>query len=122
MLGIKETIAMTDAKITRRSALRATALGVVAIGAAAENAWAAAAAAKALPALAPTDPAAKALGYVEDATKVDAKANPLFKKGQDCANCLQWDEKTAMPQGKCKIFPGKLVKATGWCKVYVKKP
>jgi hypothetical protein len=113
---------MNDAKITRRSALGATALGVVAISAAAESAWAAAAAAKALPVLKPADPAAKALGYTEDATKVDAKANPLFKKGQTCANCFQWDEKTAMPQGKCKIFPGKLVKATGWCKVYVKKP
>jgi hypothetical protein len=116
---------MTNAKITRRSALRATALGLVAVSAAADNVWAAGnppAAAKKLPVLTPSDPAAKALGYVDDATKVDAKANPLFKKGQDCANCLQWDEKTAMPQGKCKIFPGKLVKARGWCKVYVKKP
>jgi hypothetical protein len=113
---------MNNAKITRRSALRTAALGVVAISAAAESAWSAAAAAKALPVLKPADPAAKALGYIEDATKVDAKANPLFKKGQNCGNCLQWDEKTAMPQGKCKIFPGKLVKAAGWCKVYVKKP
>ncbi len=112
---------MNDAKITRRSALRTAALGVFAISVAAESAWAAAAA-KALPVLTPADPAAKALGYIEDATKVNAKANPLFKKGQNCANCLQWDEKTAMPQGKCKIFPGKQVKAAGWCKVYVKKP
>lgn len=113
---------MNEPKISRRYALRAAALGVVAVGAAAESAWAAAAAAKALPVLKPADPAAKALGYIEDATKVDAKANPMYKKGQNCANCFQWDEKTAMPQGKCKIFPGKLVKAGGWCKVYVKKP
>jgi hypothetical protein len=113
---------MNTKTITRRSALRAAALGLVAVSATAENVWAAPAAAKALPVLKPADPAAKALGYIEDATKVDAKANPLFKKGQICANCLQWDEKTAVPLGKCKIFPGKVVKAAGWCKVYVKMP
>ena len=43
--------------------------------------------------LSPTEPAAKALGYIEDATKVDAKANPTFKAGQNCANCLQWADK-----------------------------
>ena len=37
----------------------------------------------------PNEPQAKSLGYVEDATKVDAKANPNFKPGQHCANCLQ---------------------------------
>ena len=37
----------------------------------------------------PNEPQAKSLGYVEDATKVDAKANPNYKPGQICANCLQ---------------------------------
>ena len=42
----------------------------------------------------PNEPQAKSLGYVKDATKVDPKANPNFKPGQSCANCLQ------VPKGK----------------------
>ena len=71
----------------------------------------------------PTDPAAKALGYVEDTTKVDAKANPMHKAEQHCGNCLQWvDKNRAAPVSKCNLFPGKLVKNPGWCKVWVKAP
>jgi len=54
---------------------------------------------------------------------VDAKANPNFKPGQICANCLQ------VPKGKegrdwipCNIFAGRPVAAKGWCKVFVKRP
>jgi len=84
---------------------------------------AAPAAASALPMLSPTDPAGKALGYIEDATKVDAKANPTFKAGQNCANCLQWaDKNRKAPTSKCNLFPGKMVKSGGWCKVWVKAP
>lgn len=84
---------------------------------------AAPAAAGALPALSPTEPAAKALGYIEDATKVDAKANPTFKAGQHCANCLQWaDKNRKAATSKCNLFPGKMVKSGGWCKVWVKAP
>ena len=75
----------------------------------------------------PNEPQAKSLGYVKDSTKVDAKANPNFKPGQHCANCLQ------VPKGKegapgaggqvpCNIFAGRLVEANGWCKVWVKRP
>jgi hypothetical protein len=89
----------------------------------AAGAAAAPAAAGALPMLSPTEPAAKALGYVEDATKVDAKANPTFKAGQNCANCLQWaDKNRKAPSSKCNLFPGKMVKSGGWCKVWVKAP
>ena len=58
-----------------------------------------------------------------DASKVDAKANPNFKPGQHCANCLQ--APTAKAGDKmvaCNIFGGRMVAANGWCKVYVKKP
>jgi len=71
----------------------------------------------------PSEPQAKSLGYTKDATKVDAKANPNFKPGQQCANCLQ------VPKGKeggaevpCNIFAQRPVSAKGWCKVYVKRP
>jgi hypothetical protein len=68
------------------------------------------------------DPQAKALGYVADAAKVDAKSNPTFKPGQNCAGCLQLTGKAGDPLRPCNLFPGKLVSANGWCKAWVKKP
>ncbi len=75
-----------------------------------------------LPRLEESDPAAKALGYVPDAKRVDAKANPMFKPGSTCASCAQLQGKPADPWRPCTIFPGKLVNANGWCKVWVARP
>ena len=110
---------MKSEKLTRRSLLGASLLGVSAIPVIVETALA-----QAAPTLLnPTDPAAKALGYVEDTTKVDAKANPMHKAEQHCGNCLQGvDKNRAAPVSKCNLFPGKLVKNPGWCKVWVKAP
>ena len=117
---------MNNPKLTRRQILGATVLGLPAIPVVVETAFAQAkpaAAAAALPVLSPTEPAAKALGYVEDAKKVDAKTNPNFKAGQHCGNCLQWADKNRQaPLAKCNLFPGKQVKNPGWCKVWVKAP
>lgn len=64
-----------------------------------------------LPHLADSDPTAKALGYVEDASKTtDAK----HKAGDDCANC-QFYTGGATGYGPCQLFPGKSVAAKGWC-------
>jgi len=79
-------------------------------------------AAAANPLVDPSDAQAKALGYAVDATKVDAKANPNFKAGQHCANCIQYTGKAGDAEGGCNLFPGKSVKAAGWCKVWVLKP
>jgi hypothetical protein len=70
----------------------------------------------------PNDAQAKALAYVADATKVDAKANPTYKAGQHCANCIQYTGKAGDAEGGCNLFPGKNVHAGGWCKVWVLKP
>ena len=115
---------MNNPKLTRRQILGATVLGLPAIPVVVETALAQAKPAGAsLPVLSPTEPAAKALGYIEDAKKVDAKANPNFKPGQHCGNCLQWaDKNRKAPTAKCNLFPGKLVKNPGWCKVWVKAP
>ena len=80
------------------------------------------AAAAALPPLSDADPQAKALGYVADTTKVDAKANPTHKPEQKCGNCAQFQGKAADASGGCNIFAGKSVNANGWCKVWAKKP
>ena len=63
----------------------------------------------------PKDPAAAALGYVEDAAKVDGKKYPAYVKDQNCANCLQLQGKPGNDYRPCSLFPGKLVAVAGWC-------
>ena len=75
-----------------------------------------------LPLLDPSDPTAKALGFVTDATKVDAASNPTYKPGQRCGTCAQFQGKPGDATAGCNIFAGKAVPATGWCKVWAQKP
>jgi len=82
-----------------------------------------AAAQAALPKLDVNDPSAKALLYVEDASKVD-KTNPMaarFTPDQHCGNCSQIQGKAGDAYRPCAIFPGKLVADKGWCSVWAKK-
>jgi hypothetical protein len=111
---------MSERKIPRRDVLKGALIGVAAVPATALLGRTAAAATGRVD---PNEPQAKSLGYIVDATKVDAKANPNFKPGQHCAVCLQ------VPAGKekgdwipCNIFAGREVAANGWCKVFVKRP
>jgi hypothetical protein len=62
------------------------------------------------PLVAEDDPAAKAVRYVEDATRAKGAA-----RGSTCANCLQYQGKQGAQSGPCQIFPGKSVVAAGWC-------
>lgn len=66
-----------------------------------------------------TDPTAKALAYVEDATK--AASNPAYKAGSDCANCQFYTGKAGAEYGPCQLFPGKSVHSKGWCASHAKK-
>jgi High potential iron-sulfur protein len=61
------------------------------------------------------DPAARALGYVENADRVDAKKYPTYVKGSTCENCLQLAGKAGNNYRPCGLFPGKLVSVSGWC-------
>ena len=70
----------------------------------------------------PKDPTATALGYVTDATKVDAAANATYKPTQKCSNCAQYQGKATDTTAACLIFAGKSVPAGGWCKVWAAKP
>src|ERR1700719_1603992 len=72
--------------------------------------------------LSPTDPAAVALGYHESVKTVNAKDFPTFQPGQSCATCLQLKGAAGEVRRPRALFPGKLVPADGWCKVWVKKP
>ena len=67
-----------------------------------------------LPHLDVKDPKAIALGYVENATQVDAKKYPTFVKGSRCDNCLLLQGSSGAYR-PCNLFPGKLVSAAGWC-------
>ena len=110
---------MSEQKFPRRTLLKGALLGVATVPAAALLSRTATAAAGKVD---PSEPQAKSLGYVEDATKVDAKANPNYKPGQLCVNCLQAPTaKPGMGEVPCNIFAGRNVAAKGWCKVYVKK-
>lgn len=62
--------------------------------------------------LTPADPQASALGYVEQSP--EPKSN--------CANCAQAKGDLAGEWVGCNIFPGKEVKAAGWCKVWSPRP
>jgi hypothetical protein len=62
------------------------------------------------------DPAAVALGYVENAARVDVKKYPGFAKGSTCENCLQLQGRAGDTYRPCSLFPGKVVSVSGWCK------
>ena len=61
------------------------------------------------------DPAAVALGYVEDAAQVDAKKYPAYVKGSACENCLQLQGKPGDAYRPCSLFTGKVISVKGWC-------
>lgn len=58
-----------------------------------------------------TNATAKALNYVEDASKAVAPHKP----GQDCLACVHYQGKPGETYGPCAIFPGFDVHANGWC-------
>ncbi len=64
------------------------------------------------------DPAAIAVGYVENAAQVDAKKFPDFVQGSTCENCLQLQGSAGNSYRPCSLFPGKLVAVGGWCKAW----
>lgn len=71
--------------------------------------------------LAEADPTAVALGYKEDATKVDAKKYPTFKAGNLCNNCMHYKGKVTDANAPCGAVGDKLVVGKGWCMAWAKK-
>ena len=64
------------------------------------------------------DPAAIAVGYVENAAQVDAKKYPTYVQGTNCENCLQLQGSAGNNYRPCSLFPDKLVSVSGWCKAW----
>jgi High potential iron-sulfur protein len=93
---------------SRRRLLESVSLGLALI----PLAWAPAqrAVAADAPLVTADDPTAKALSYTSDAS-----AAPDAKPGSSCANCRFYQGAAGSSRGGCLLFPGKSVKATGWC-------
>jgi hypothetical protein len=68
-----------------------------------------------LPHLDVKDPAAVAVGYVENATQVNAKKYPTYVQGSSCDNCLLLQGSSGASYRPCNLFAGKLVSVAGWC-------
>lgn len=101
---------MSDLRsLARRRLLQRLALGAPLAALTATRLGRAAAAASA-PLLDATSPEAKALKYVEDASKASGAS-----AGSRCANCALYQGAEGSMRGACQIFPGKDVKAAGWC-------
>ena len=67
------------------------------------------------------NPQAVALGYYEDAKKVDKNKFPKYVPGNDCANCQLYQGKSSDVLAPCPIFGGKRVYGKGWCNAYIKR-
>jgi High potential iron-sulfur protein len=70
------------------------------------------------PKLSESDPAAVAVGYKEDAKKIDKTRYSNFAAGQDCSNCSLFQGKSTDAWGGCTLFGNKQVAARGWCSSY----
>ncbi|MDP9010903.1 MAG: high-potential iron-sulfur protein [Pseudomonadota bacterium] len=68
-----------------------------------------------LPHLDVKDPAAMAVGYLENVSQVDLKKYPTYIKGSNCENCLLLQGTTGSHYRPCNLFPGKAVSVSGWC-------
>jgi len=97
-----------DASLSRRGLLKRLALGMSLTTVAAGSFRAALGAD--LPLLSVSAPEAKAVSYVEDAKQAKGAT-----AGSTCANCGLYQGPNGSVQGPCQLFPGKAVKAAGWC-------
>jgi hypothetical protein len=61
------------------------------------------------------DPAAVALGYIENVARLDVKKYPAYVKGSSCENCLLLQGSGGAAYRPCSLFPGKVVSVGGWC-------
>lgn len=122
----------TGNKNSRRDFLKLSGLGLfsaAALGTLTLSALPAGAQAAKPPLLAETEPMAKNLGYVANATKVDTKKWPKrateeAKKRQFCQTCILYNggKATTDPSSTCALFAGKHVTNIGWCNSWNDNP
>jgi High potential iron-sulfur protein len=71
--------------------------------------------AQAAPHLDVKDPAAVAVGYVENVNQIDLKKYPGYVKGSTCENCSLLQGTAGANYRPCSLFANKLVAVGGWC-------
>ena len=73
----------------------------------------------------PSEPLAQAMGYVEDATKVDTAKFPKRAgeagANQFCHNCALFAGEPDSASAPCSIFQNRPVVGAGWCNAWVAK-
>ena len=76
-------------------------------------------------AVAESEPLAQAMGYVEDASKVDIAKFPKRAgdagASQFCNNCALYAGEADSASAPCSIFQNRLVTGKGWCNAWVAK-
>jgi len=70
------------------------------------------------PHLSPADPAAVKVSYIEEAGHLNLKTHPTYVAGSVCDNCLLLQGTPGNTYRPCTLFPGKLVKISGWCSAW----
>lgn len=114
-----------DTRLDRRRFLKLGLSGIAALPVMAAAPVAALASESGAPLVDESDPSAVALGYVHDATKADVSRFPKRTgdagSRQFCHNCSLYQAAGETGEGPCSIFPGKSVKAAGWCNAWVPK-
>lgn len=75
--------------------------------------------------VAESEPLAQAMGYVEDASKVDTTKFPK-RAGEEgakqfCHNCALYAGAADSEFAPCSIFQNRLVTGAGWCNAWVAK-
>ena len=113
-----------EVNVSRRALLKGTASGIAVVSLSSILPSLSAHAGD-MPKVSESDPAAQALSYKHDASKVDKDKHPsrLSKPGvtQVCDNCNLYTGDAKAEWGGCRIFPGKLVNGKGWCTAWVAK-
>lgn len=71
-----------------------------------------------MPRIEESDPTAVALGYKHNGEDVDTGKWTQYKPEQNCTNCNLYADASA-EWAACPIYPGKLVKGSGWCSAWV---
>jgi hypothetical protein len=76
-------------------------------------------------AVAESEPLAQAMGYVEDASKVDTTKFPKRAgeagANQFCNNCALYAGEADSASAPCSIFQNRQVTGIGWCNAWVAK-
>jgi len=81
--------------------------------------WALPARAEDQPRVNAKDPAAIAIGYIEDVSKIDASKEPLFKPNSRCSNCTYFHSAEAKGgDAPCTVFANQIVMGKGWCRAW----